>query len=193
MIVLSSPSGGGKTTVAGALLKRDRNLMRSVSCTTRRPRRGERHGKDYFFIAPGRFRGMVERGAFLEWAKVHRNRYGTPRKWVEERLAEGKDVLFVIDVQGGRSIKRAEPGAVLVFLRPPSFGILKKRLVGRGGMGDGDLRVRLSDAKRELEAGKKYDHRVLNDRLSQAVSDVLKVIRLERKKRLHRQDAKNAK
>src|SRR5258708_35327137 len=99
MIVLSSPSGGGKTTVAQMLLKRDKNLVRSVSCTTRKPRQGEKNGRDYFFVTPTRFKSMIAKRAFLEWAKVHLNFYGTPLHWVKKQLEKGKDVLFVIDVQ----------------------------------------------------------------------------------------------
>jgi guanylate kinase len=193
MIVLSSPSGGGKTTVAGRLLERDKNLLRSVSCTTRKPRPGERHGRDYFFVSPAKFRALAARGAFLEWAKVHRNRYGTPKAWVEGRLAEGKDVLFVIDVQGGRALKRKVPGSVLVFLEPPSLSVLRRRLLGRGSENLRDLRVRLRDAKRELREGRRYDHRVVNDQLAKAVSDVLKIIRKERVKASCREATKTAK
>lgn len=110
MIVLSSPSGGGKTTIAHRLLKKDKNIVRSVSCTTRKPRAGEKNGRDYFFITSTRFKSMVTRKAFLEWAKVHRCFYGTPQKWVEEQLQKGKDVLFIIDVQGGKPSSERTPG-----------------------------------------------------------------------------------
>jgi guanylate kinase len=181
LIVLSSPSGGGKTTIAQRLLKRDKNIIRSVSCTTRKPRRGEKSGSDYFFVTPARFKAMVAQKKFLEWARVHQNFYGTPRHWVEGQLEKGKDVLFVIDVQGGKSIKRQEPGALLIFLKPPSFGILKKRLLGRQSEDKAALKVRLEDAKWELAQNRHYDYQVVNDRLTTAVSDVLKIIRKRRK------------
>lgn len=194
LIVLSSPSGGGKTTLSQRLMKRDKNLVRSVSCTTRKPRPGEKNGKDYFFITPARFERMISRRAFLEWAKVHRNYYGTPRKWVEGMLARGKDVLFVIDVQGGRTIKRREPGALLIFLKPPGIRVLQRRLLGRGSNDPADLKVRLRDARRELKAGRRYDHQVVNDDLAKAVSDTAKIIKNERRKRnSYREDAKFAK
>src|SRR5690349_12212635 len=101
MIVLSSPSGGGKTTVAQKLLRREKNIVRSISCTTRRPRLGEKNGKDYFFVSKARFQKLKSQGEFLEWARVHEHFYGTPKAWVEKQLRKGKDVLFVIDVQGG--------------------------------------------------------------------------------------------
>ncbi len=180
LIVLSSPSGGGKTTISQRLLKKDKNIVRSISCTTRPPRKGEKKGRDYFFLTPGRFKKLISKKAFLEWAKVHQNFYGTPRKWVDQRLKNGKDVLFVIDVQGGRSIKRKDPGSVLIFLKPPSFSVLKKRLLGRGSDDYGTLQVRLKDARWELKEGRRYDYRVVNDKLGKAVSEVVKIIRKER-------------
>jgi guanylate kinase len=130
---------------------------------------------------------MVARGAFLEWAKVHRNRYGTPRAWVEGRLAAGKDVLFVIDVQGGRILKRKAPGSLLIFLTPPSLSVLRRRLLGRGSEDAKDLKVRFADAKREIREGRRYDHRVVNDKLARTVSRVLGIIRKERARSLRRE------
>ena len=183
MIVLSSPSGGGKTTVAQRLLKRDKNLLRSVSCTTRKPRKGEKDGRDYFFTTPRNFRVMAAKGEFLEWAQVHRNFYGTPRRWVEKQLRSGKDVLFVIDVQGGKSIKKQDPRALLIFLRPPSMAVLKNRLLGRQSEDAAALKVRLKDAVWEMKQGRRYDYRVVNDRLAKTVSEVAKILKKERKRR----------
>src|SRR6185369_12967268 len=109
LVVLSSPSGGGKTSVSHRLLQRDKKLVRSVSCTTRKPRPGEKNGKDYFFISQRDFLKKRSEGAFLEWAEVHRNFYGTPKAWVEGQLKKGNDVLFVIDVQGGKALKKLHP------------------------------------------------------------------------------------
>lgn len=180
MIVLSSPSGGGKTTIAQRLLKRDKNIIRSVSCTTRKPRPGEKDGRDYFFVTPARFKTMAARKDFLEWARVHDHSYGTPRHWVEEQMAKGKDVLFVIDVQGGKTIKSRNPEALLIFLTPPSFAVLQKRLEGRGSEKGADLKLRLKNAKWEMREGRHYDYRVVNDRLGKAVSEVAKIIKKER-------------
>lgn len=182
MVVLSSPSGGGKTTIAQRLLKKDKNIIRSVSCTTRKPRPGEMNGRDYFFVTPARFKAMASRGAFLEWARVHRHCYGTPRRWVGEQLEKGRDVLFVIDVQGGKSIKKGHPKALLIFLKPPSFAILKQRLLGRQSEAPADLKIRLENAKWELREGRGYDHQVVNDRLHKAVAGVAQIIKKERKK-----------
>ncbi len=112
LIVLSSPSGGGKTSVSQKLLQRDKRLVRSVSCTTRKARPGEKNGKDYLFITRRVFLDKRSKGAFLEWAEVHENLYGTPKSWVEGKLKAGKDVLFVIDVQGGKTLKKLYPNAL---------------------------------------------------------------------------------
>jgi guanylate kinase len=184
LIVLSSPSGGGKTTIAHDLLRKDKNVVRSISCTTRQPREGERNGRDYFFITEARFKNMVKKKMFLEWAKVHRHYYGTPRDWVEEQIHRGKDVLFVIDVQGGKIIKRKAEEAVLVFVRPPSFTVLKERLVGRQTDDPKTIEIRLRNARGEMMEGKRYDYQVVNDRLSTAVAHIRRIIRNEREKRL---------
>ena len=183
LIVLSSPSGGGKTSIAQKLLQKDKNILRSVSCTTRKARPGEKKGKDYFFVSRSQFRRMASQNAFLEWAEVHGHRYGTPRSWVERNLKKGRDILFVIDVQGGRAVKKIHPDALLVFLRPPSLGVLRKRLLGRGSEGPEDLKLRLEGARWEMRRGRHYDYQVLNDSFSKAVSDLMKIIRRERKRR----------
>jgi guanylate kinase len=186
LIVLSAPSGGGKTTISHQLLKKDKNIVRSISCTTRKPRRGEKNGKDYFFTTAAKFKTMVRTKTFLEWAKVHHNFYGTPLHWVEAQLQKGKDVLFVIDVQGGKTIKGKVKDAVLVFVKPPSFKILKERLLGRQSEDAKTLQVRLKDALWEVKEGKRYDYQVINDRLTDAVSDIRTIIKNERKKQLKR-------
>jgi guanylate kinase len=183
LVVLSSPSGGGKTTVAHRLLRSDKNLVRSVSCTTRQPRPGEKDGRDYFFVTVGRFKGMISRKAFLEWARVHQNLYGTPKAWVEAQLKKGKDVLFVIDVQGGNTLRWKVPGAVLIFLKPPSMKVLKQRLIGRGTNDPQDLRVRLADARWEIREGRYYGFQVVNDRLARTVREVQAILRKVRKDR----------
>jgi guanylate kinase len=182
LIVLSSPSGGGKTTLAMKLLAKDKNILRSVSCTTRKPRTGEKNGKDYFFLSRAEFKKMRDKKAFLEWAPVHGQFYGTPKSWVLEQLDKGRDVLLVIDVQGGRAIRRLYPQALLIFLVPPSLKVLGERLSLRRSEDAASLRVRLKAAREEMRAGKAYPHRVVNDRLSQAVKEVFQIIRQERKR-----------
>lgn len=182
MIVLSSPSGGGKTTIARMLMKRDRNIVRSISCTTRKPRAGERNGRDYFFITPTRFKRMVERGDFLEWAKVHRHCYGTPRRWVGLQLSRGKDVLLIIDVQGGNAVKLQNQEALLIFLSPPSLSVLRERLLGRHSEDTASLKERLKNAKREIREGNRYDYQVINDQLAKAAAKVAAIITRKRKR-----------
>jgi guanylate kinase len=182
LIVLSSPSGGGKTTLAHRLLARDKNIIRSVSATTRKPRAGEKNGRDYFFLSRAKFLAMRKKKAFLEWAPVHGQFYGTPKPWVLAQLEKGKDVLLVIDVQGGRSIRELYPKALLLFLEPPSLKVLRQRLHGRDSEDEASLRLRLKAARAEMRAGKAYPHRVVNDRLSLAVKEVFQIIRQERKK-----------
>jgi guanylate kinase len=181
LIVLSSPSGGGKTTLAHRLLARDKNIIRSVSATTRKPRAGEKDGRDYFFLSRAKFLALRKKKAFLEWAPVHGQFYGTPKAWVLEQLDKGRDVLLVIDVQGGRSIHDLYPKALLLFLEPPSLKVLRQRLHGRDSEDEASLRLRLKAARAEMRAGKAYPHRVVNDRLAQAVKEVFQIIRQERK------------
>lgn len=182
LIVLSSPSGGGKTTLAHKLLARDKNILRSVSATTRKPRVGEKNGKDYFFLTQAKFKKLRAQRAFLEWAPVHGNFYGTPKPWVLSQLRKGRDVLLVIDVQGGKSIRRLYPKALLIFLVPPSLKVLKERLAKRQSEDAASLRLRLKAAREEMKAGKSYPYRVVNDKLALAVKEVSGILAQERKK-----------
>jgi guanylate kinase len=184
LIILSSPSGGGKTTIARELLRKDKNMIQSVSCTTRKPRAGEKNSRDYFFITNAKFKAMVKNNAFLEWASVHHHLYGTPRHWVEDQLWRSKDVLLVIDVQGGKTIKNKATDAILIFVKPPSFKVLKERLIGRQSDDAKALKIRLKDARKEIQAGKQYDYQIVNDRLPTAVSCIRKIIKNEREKRV---------
>jgi guanylate kinase len=176
-IVLSSPSGGGKTTLAGILLKKDKNLVRSISCTTRKIRPGEKNGKDYFFVSPADFRARVGKKGFLEWAKVHDQYYGTPKRWVDQQLYKGKDVLFVIDVQGGAALKRQDPRTVLIFVNPPSMKVLRQRLEKRQNNSPSDLVIRLKNAKGEMRRGRLYDYWVVNDRVPRVVAEIRRILR----------------
>ncbi len=175
MLVLSAPSGGGKTTVCNRVLRRLRWLSRCVTATTRPPRRGERHGRDYWFLSPAEFRARVRAGGFYEWARVHGNYYGTPKAEVLKSLRQGRSLVLVIDVQGGAQVKRKSKGAVLVFLVPPSIKALEKRLRGRGQDAPEMVARRLRDARRELKASRDYDYLVLNDSLDHAVDHVSEI------------------
>lgn len=182
LLVLSAPSGGGKTTICERLLQRDRNLSRSISATTR-PRRGrERHGREYYFLDEAAFGRYRRGGRFLEWAKVHGYYYGTLRSEVERRCRGGRDVILVIDVQGGLTVKRKHPDAVLVFVKPPSFRVLSDRLRKRGTDSRQTIRQRLRNARWELTRAEAYDYVVVNRALAEAVKQIEAIIAAERLK-----------
>ena len=172
LLVLSSPTGGGKTTIARRLVERDGAIRFSVSHTTRKLRPGEREGEDYHFVSTEVFRRMADQGEFLEWAEVHGHHYGTHR---DERMAaasEGKDLILDIDVQGGLQVRRAERDALLVFILPPSLEILLERLARREGEPGFDLAGRLETAVKELEMAGSYDYNIVNEDLGKAVDQV---------------------
>ena len=180
LFVVSAPSGAGKTTLNRRLRDVIPDLSYSVSFTTRPPRPGELNERDYFFISRPEFQGMIDRRAFLEWAEVYGQFYGTGRAWVEERLARGLDVLVDIDTQGARQIKANFPKAVLIFITPPSFAELRRRLRHRQTETETQMQTRLKRARDEIEARSMYDYLIVNDDLEQAVKDMVVVIRAER-------------
>jgi guanylate kinase len=180
LMVLSAPSGGGKTTVCHAVLKRLPWLKRCVTATTRAPRKGEKQGRDYWFLSQAEFKRRAKMGGFYEWARVHGNYYGTPRKEVRQAMRQGRSLVLVIDVQGGAQVKRKDPKSLLVFLLPPSILALEKRLKGRGKDSAAVVARRLKDARGELKASKNYDYLVLNDKLSHAVGQVAEIAKAAR-------------
>ncbi len=185
MLVLSSPSGAGKTTITRALLQRDKNLSMSVSATTREPRPGEVDGQDYFFIEKDRFEDMVKNGEFLEHAKVFDNYYGTVRAPVEEALNVGKDVLFDVDWQGARDLRHgARDDQVSVFILPPSLEELERRLYGRGQDSDDVVKRRMSKATSEMSHWGEYDYIVVNVEIEKSVAEVQAILTAERLKRI---------
>jgi guanylate kinase len=175
-IVLSAPSGGGKSTVIHALREMDASLVYSVSATTRPPRPEEREGVDYYFLSRESFLDRIQADAFLEWAEVHGEMYGTLRSEIERALSRGKIILLDIDVQGGLAVKEKIPGAVLIFLYPPSLEVLGSRLRKRGTESEETLRIRLDAARQEMEVGKQYDFQVINRDLKETVLDVFTII-----------------
>jgi len=179
-VVLSSPSGGGKTTIAEGLLAALPWLRKSRSTTTRSPRPGERDGVDYEFVTPEEFERRKVAGEFAEWAEVHGHSYGPSKAFVEETCAAGLCPLLVIDVQGGRSIRLAYPDALLVFLMPPSLDELERRLRGRKSEPDAHLEARLRKAPEEIAAGREYDYIVLNESLGLAIEQVGAILSRER-------------
>lgn len=171
-LILSSPSGGGKTTIARQLLDRRNDVGYSVSCTTRAPRGSELDGRDYHFLTREHFLARRDAGDFAEWAEVHGNLYGTLKEEVRRVLTSGKHVILDIDVQGARQIQQAFPESVTVFILPPSGEVLLDRLRGRKSETPQQLVVRLHSALEELRAVQEYEYVVVNDDLDQAVQRV---------------------
>ena len=188
-VIMSSPSGVGKTTIARMLLDRRADVGYSVSCTTRQPRPGEVDGRDYFFWTPEQFIAGRERGEFAESADVHGRMYGTLRREVERVLGQGRYVLMDIDVQGAAQFAAVFPESVLIFLLPPSAGVLVDRLEGRKSETTGDLAVRLRNAIAELREADKYDYLIVNDDLERAIRYVSSVIDAETVRRERDPDA----
>jgi guanylate kinase len=178
--VIAGPSGVGKGTLVRRVLERHPGIRLSISVTTRPPRPGERDGVDYSFVSDSRFDELVSQGALLEWAWVVGHRSGTPAEPVEGELAEGHDVILEIDVQGARQVRERIPGAVLVFLAPPSMAELERRLRSRGTEDEEMLAVRLATAQAEVSETGWFDHVVVNDRLSEATAQVEAIIQSSR-------------
>lgn len=183
LFVISASSGTGKTTLAHELLKEDKNLVASISCTTRPPRPNEQDGKDYFFISKKEFFERKKTNGFLEWANVFGKFYGTPKKEVEEQLRRGKDMLLLIDVQGAKKVKKTRPDAVFIFLAPPSKEELKKRLEKRGTESKQEIDRRYRVATKELvelNDLKLCDYRIVNRYIPRALEVLKGIIRAER-------------
>nr|WP_316861269.1 guanylate kinase [uncultured Cohaesibacter sp.] len=184
MLVLSSPSGAGKSTICRHLLDRQKNLQLSISATTRSKRASEIEGVHYHFLSERQFHAMRDRGDLLEWAEVHSNFYGTPRDPVEEALSEGRDVLFDIDWQGTLQLKKAaRKDVVSIFVLPPSMAELRQRLVRRAEDSDEVIERRLKNAKVEIGHWDEYDYVIVNDDLERAFGAVSAIVEAERHKR----------
>lgn len=177
LIIISGPSGVGKSTICKQVVTRlDAHL--SISMTTRPPGRGEQNGREYYFVSRDEFRRRIEEGAFLEYAEVFGNLYGTPRDKTEEALNAGKTVILEIDIQGGKQVKAIYPQAVMVFILPPSTKVLADRISGRGRESHEIIAKRLDGAGSEIAAAwQYYDNMVINDDLEQAINEIIQIIR----------------
>lgn len=182
LFVLSAPSGTGKSSVAQRLLAEVPGLEFSVSVTTRRARAGERDGKDYHFVGAERFDAMIAEGAFLEWAEVHGERYGTGLQETRRILDSGRDLLLDVDVQGARAVRHGPVEAISVMILPPDFETLRERLCGRGSEDDEQLALRLSRAREEAEDYRLFDFLVINDDLDETVDEIRSIVRAERRR-----------
>jgi guanylate kinase len=184
MLVLSSPSGAGKTTLSRRLLEADASVTMSISCTTRAPRSGEREGQDYFFVSPSMFGQMVEGAAFLEHALVFGHRYGTPKEPVMLALAKGRDVLFDIDWQGTQQLRQqAGDDLVSIFVLPPSHEELERRLRARAQDAEDVVQARMAKANNEISHWAEYDYVVINDDLDSTLHKIRIILDAERMKR----------
>ena len=183
-LILSAPSGGGKTTIARELLRRRGELAYSVSCTTRSPRAGETDGADYYFVTREEFQRRQLEGEFAEWAVVHGNLYGTLRREITRMLSAGRHVIMDIDVKGARQFREAFPESICVFVLPPSAETLLERLRNRKTESPQQLAARLDSALQELQAVDEYDYVVVNDDLERAVESVGCIIDAEQFRRL---------
>lgn len=181
-LVISGPSGVGKTSIVDRVLASEPELRLSISATTRKQRSGEVSGRDYWFLSGAEFEARRAAAAFVEWAEVHGALYGTPRQPLEQWLSEGRDVLLDIDYQGGLKIKEAYTEAVLIFLLPPSWHELEARLRGRRSDADAEVGRRLENAAREIAHAGSYDYFVVNTEIDDAVDHVLSVLRAERQR-----------
>ena len=182
LYVVAAPSGAGKSSLVNALLELDSNVQPSVSHTTRPPRGQEKHGREYFFASAQEFDAMVLAGAFVEWAHVHGQRYGTSKKMIEERMSQGADVVLEIDYQGGLQIKKMYANAMLIFILPPSWEELRSRLERRGEDAPDIIDLRMQNAAIEMAQAKEFDFVIINEVFERALFDLKTIIHAQRLK-----------
>jgi guanylate kinase len=182
LFVVAAPSGAGKSSLVKALMELDSQVQLSVSHTTRAPRGQEKHGREYFFASHQEFDSMVASNAFVEWAHVHGERYGTSKKAIEERVAMGADVILEIDFQGAVQIKETFANAVLIFILPPSWEELRARLERRGEDSPDVIELRLENAAGEMAEARKFDYVIINELFERALFDLKAVVHAQRLK-----------
>ncbi len=180
LFVVAAPSGAGKSSLVKALMELDSQVQPSVSHTTRAPRGQEKHGREYFFVSPQEFDTMVLSDAFVEWAHVHGQRYGTSKKMIEDRMAQGADVVLEIDYQGAIQIKRMYANAVLIFILPPSWEELRSRLERRGEDAADVIELRLKNAAEELAQAREFDFVIINEDFERALFDLKAIVHAQR-------------
>jgi guanylate kinase len=180
LFIVTAPSGAGKTTLVSGLLERDPLVRLSVSYTTRAPRTGEVDGQHYHFIDVQGFRALRDKGEFLEWAEVHSNYYGTSKRWLEEQIRAGRDILLEIDWQGAQQVRKVFPKAVGVFILPPSVEELERRLRGRGTDSEDVIARRVLGARGEMRHVAEFDYVIINEDLPAAIEDLVAVVRASR-------------
>lgn len=183
LIVVSAPSGAGKTTICREVLKIVPELRFSISCTTREPRKGEENGRDYHFISPDEFTKRISKGDFIEWAENHGHLYGTLKKDVDALVAAGHDVLFDVDTRGAKNLKSEYNNAVFVFILPPSIDILKERLRKRGSEEDAVMKARFERAFKEVGEVEWYDYAIFNDIIDESVDVLRSIYKAEKNRR----------
>lgn len=180
LIVVAAPSGAGKSSLVKALLELDSHVHLSISHTTRAPRGQEKHGRDYYFASQSEFDAMVEGNAFVEWAHVHGNRYGTSKKAIEERIAQGADVILEIDFQGAIQIRKTFANAVMIFILPPSWEELRSRLERRGEDSAAVIELRLKNAAEEMARAGEFDFVIINELFERALFDLKAIVHAQR-------------
>ncbi len=180
LFVVAAPSGAGKSSLVKALMELDSQVQPSVSHTTRAPRGQEKHGREYFFVSAQEFDTMVLADAFVEWAHVHGQRYGTSKKMIEDRMAQGADVVLEIDYQGALQIKRMYANAVLIFILPPSWEELRSRLERRGEDAPDIIELRLKNAAEELAQAREFDFVIINEVFERALFDLKAIVHAQR-------------
>ena len=180
LFVVSAPSGAGKSSLVKALLEVDSHVQTSVSHTTRAPRGQEKHGREYFFVSEQEFDAIIAANGFVEWANVHGRRYGTSRKAIEERVAQGSDVVLEIDFQGALQIRQAFANAVLIFILPPSWEELRARLERRGEDAPEVIEMRLRNAAVEMRQAGKFDFVIINEVFERALFDLKTIVHAQR-------------
>ncbi len=182
LFVVAAPSGAGKSSLVKALMELDSQVRASVSHTTRPPRGQEKHGREYYFVSDAEFDAMVASDAFVEWAHVHGRRYGTSKKAIEERIAQGNDVVLEIDYQGALQVKQAFANAVLIFILPPSWEELRSRLERRGEDSAEVIELRLKNAAEEMAQVHKFDFVIINELFERALFDMKAIVHAQRLK-----------